>query len=183
MRTYYLKVLGLGENATLSDIKKAYRTLARKYHPDVSSLPNAKEKFIAITEAYNYLSSPQKTPPKKKQTWQQPAAKPKTSKAKSEVEERREKMRAFLRKKHEMERAEIEALRKMTLREFMKSAYFRNTRKDLINLIISGPGFGVLSVIAWVAYLFFSHEAHTLGVFICLIPFAFSFYALFSRPK
>ena len=59
MRNYYHD-LGLSEGASLSDIKRAYRNLAKKYHPDINSAPLAREKFIAITEAYECLTDPGK---------------------------------------------------------------------------------------------------------------------------
>lgn len=59
-RDYY-DILGVGRDATPEQIKKAYRTLARKYHPDVN--PNdkeAEEKFKEVKEAYDVLSDPDK---------------------------------------------------------------------------------------------------------------------------
>jgi len=50
--------LGLGRGASESDIKKAYRNAARKWHPDVNQEPGAKEKFQEINEAYSVLSDP-----------------------------------------------------------------------------------------------------------------------------
>lgn len=59
-RDYY-EVLGVDKNATESDIKKAYRKLARQYHPDVNpGNKEAEEKFKEITEAYEVLSDPEK---------------------------------------------------------------------------------------------------------------------------
>ncbi|MEA5038023.1 Chaperone protein DnaJ [bioreactor metagenome] len=52
----YYDVLGLPRNATETDIKKAYRNLAKKYHPDVCKDPGAEEKFKSINEAYDILS-------------------------------------------------------------------------------------------------------------------------------
>ncbi|MGQ9618089.1 MAG: molecular chaperone DnaJ [Candidatus Aminicenantia bacterium] len=60
MKDYY-KILGVDRKATLNDIKKAYRKLARKYHPDLN--PGDKEaesKFKDIQEAYEVLSDPKK---------------------------------------------------------------------------------------------------------------------------
>ncbi|MGY4690362.1 molecular chaperone DnaJ [Salibacterium sp. K-3] len=58
-RDYY-EVLGLDQDASVDDIKKAYRKLARKYHPDVNSEEGAEEKFKEVKEAYDTLSDPQK---------------------------------------------------------------------------------------------------------------------------
>ena len=52
-RDYY-EVLGIGKNADAKEIKKAYRKLAKKYHPDMNpGDKNAEQKFKEITEAYN----------------------------------------------------------------------------------------------------------------------------------
>lgn len=59
-RDYY-EVLGLSKGADESAIKKAYRKLAKKYHPDTNSEDaQAEQKFKAITEAYSILSDPEK---------------------------------------------------------------------------------------------------------------------------
>jgi len=57
----YYKTLGVDKNATAGDIKKAYRKLAMKYHPDhTKGDKSAEEKFKQITEAYAVLSDPEK---------------------------------------------------------------------------------------------------------------------------
>lgn len=56
----YYKILEVEKNATLDDIKKAYRKLALKYHPDKNSSPEAEKKFKEINEAYETLSNPEK---------------------------------------------------------------------------------------------------------------------------
>ena len=56
----YYEVLGVDKNAAESDIKSAFRKLAKKYHPDVSKEENAAEKFKEAQEAYAVLSDPQK---------------------------------------------------------------------------------------------------------------------------
>lgn len=58
-RDYY-EVLGLDKGATKDEIKKAYRKLARKYHPDVNKEPDAEEKFKEVKEAYEVLRDDQK---------------------------------------------------------------------------------------------------------------------------
>lgn len=59
-RDYY-EVLGIGRNADEKEIKKAYRKLAKKYHPDTNSGDaKAEERFKEITEAYTILSDPEK---------------------------------------------------------------------------------------------------------------------------
>ncbi|XXF70693.1 molecular chaperone DnaJ [Thermoanaerobacterium thermosaccharolyticum] len=57
----YYAILGLDRNASDDDIKKAYRTLAKKYHPDLNpGNKEAEQKFKEINEAYQILSDPQK---------------------------------------------------------------------------------------------------------------------------
>lgn len=56
----YYEIMGVPRGASEADIKKAYRKLARKYHPDVSKEKNAEERFKEIGEAYAVLSDSQK---------------------------------------------------------------------------------------------------------------------------
>jgi len=56
----YYQILGVERNASAEQIKKAYRKLAHKYHPDVSKEADAKERFQEIGEAYETLKSPEK---------------------------------------------------------------------------------------------------------------------------
>jgi len=53
-------ILGVSENATQDEIKKAYRKLARKYHPDICKKPECEEKFKEINTAYEILGDPEK---------------------------------------------------------------------------------------------------------------------------
>lgn len=56
----YYKILGVSRGANQDDIKRAYRKLARKYHPDVSKEKQAEEQFKGIGEAYEVLKDPKK---------------------------------------------------------------------------------------------------------------------------
>lgn len=56
-RDFY-DVLGVARNATQEEIQRAYRKLARTYHPDVNKDPSAEERFKRISEAYDVLSDP-----------------------------------------------------------------------------------------------------------------------------
>lgn len=58
-RDYY-EVLGVSKNATDEEIKRSFRKLAKKYHPDVNKEPGADAKFKEIGEAYSVLSDPKK---------------------------------------------------------------------------------------------------------------------------
>jgi len=56
----YYKILGVSRDAPKDEIKKAYRKMARKYHPDVSKIANAEEKFKEVGEAYEVLKDSEK---------------------------------------------------------------------------------------------------------------------------
>lgn len=56
----YYKIMGVDRTATQDDIKRAYRKLARKYHPDVSKEADAQSKFQEMQEAYEVLKDPEK---------------------------------------------------------------------------------------------------------------------------
>ncbi len=58
-RDYY-EILGIKRGAGQDEVQRAYRKLARKYHPDVNKASNAEEKFKEINEAYEVLKNPEK---------------------------------------------------------------------------------------------------------------------------
>ena len=56
----YYETLGVGRDASQDEIKRAYRRLARRFHPDVSEEADAEERFKEIGEAYEVLKDPEK---------------------------------------------------------------------------------------------------------------------------
>lgn len=56
----YYEIMGVARDATQDEIKRSYRKLARKYHPDVSDDPKAEERFKEVGEAYEVLKDPEK---------------------------------------------------------------------------------------------------------------------------
>ena len=56
----YYRILDVDEDATAAEIKKAFRRLARKFHPDVSVIKDAEERFKEVAEAYEILKDPDK---------------------------------------------------------------------------------------------------------------------------
>jgi len=56
----YYQIMGIDEDASIDSIKKAYRRLARKYHPDVSKDEDAEEKFKQLSAAYDVLKNKEK---------------------------------------------------------------------------------------------------------------------------
>ena len=55
----YYEILGVSRSADKEEIKRAYRRLARKYHPDVNKTDGAEERFKEINRAYEVLSEPE----------------------------------------------------------------------------------------------------------------------------
>jgi hypothetical protein len=69
--TDYYEIFDLPSTSTIEEIKKAYRKKARLYHPDINPAPDAKEHFIIITEAYEFLIANHEKIKTDDQTYQQ----------------------------------------------------------------------------------------------------------------
>lgn len=99
---HYYRLLELNPGAPDIEIKKAYRRLARKYHPDVSSEPNARERFIEITNAYEYLLE---------RRYETPVQAAYTAPTPDRETLRRERARQYARMRHEQRLNEMKAFR------------------------------------------------------------------------
>jgi len=106
----YLKVLGLSSQATDRDIKKAYWSLSKKYHPDINKSSDAKEKFLEINEAYHYLVES----PIKEKEW---------IIGDNLEEERRNKARAYAWRKYQAEQKRQIQLMEKLLRYYTYSSF------------------------------------------------------------
>ena len=105
MKEHHLSVLGLGDHATEDGIKAAYRKLSKKYHPDINPSPNAKEQFIKIKNAYEYLSNPPLEPAPEFVAYEAP-------------DEREQWRQEYIRKSREKKQQEMRAQQAM-LKKFM----------------------------------------------------------------
>ena len=56
----YYALLGISSNATQEEIRLAFRQMARTYHPDINSAPDAEARFREVNEAYEILADPEK---------------------------------------------------------------------------------------------------------------------------
>ncbi|MFZ6051821.1 J domain-containing protein [Halocola ammonii] len=112
----YFEILGVGKNATLAEIKKAFRKKAKQLHPDVNDAPDAKEQFILLNEAYDYFQNLKagKAYSSKKHTYRRPRSRAKTYEDWKNKERERTRERA-----REHARMEYEA--------FLKTDYYKTT--------------------------------------------------------
>lgn len=109
MRKYY-QILGLEPGASQEEIKRAYRKMAMKYHPDVNPSPNARQRFTEILEAYEYLTGVRKARKKvfteaEKERFYDLMRKAAEEKAKAQY---RERVRQFRKQREEQQNKEYQ---------------------------------------------------------------------------
>ncbi|HKK41692.1 MAG TPA: DnaJ domain-containing protein [Bacteroidales bacterium] len=105
----YYKILELPPDPSVEDIKKAYRRLARLYHPDINHSPDAKDRFILITEAYDFLLSSHE-------------------KIKSENDSFDKVMEDWRKYRRDMTRRRASAYARSSYKNFRKSDIYRTTK-------------------------------------------------------
>ena len=88
----YYTVLGLPPNASFADVKKKYKVLAKKYHPDLNPDPQAHEMFLKIAEAYEMLLNPPKYKQKSSQKSNSHASDPIDDWAQKKAREKAERL-------------------------------------------------------------------------------------------
>ena len=105
----YYEILDLQADASVEEIKKAYRKKARLYHPDVNNAGNAKDLFIVATEAYEFLIAYQE-------------------KIRTDEKEFRQAMEDWKLYRQERTRAKARAYARTSYNSFRNSKFYRSTR-------------------------------------------------------
>ena len=160
MKKYY-QILGLPLGASKAAIKKTYRKLAFQFHPDKNPSPEAHEKFLAITEAYEMLIGERK---------------PKRAKYTTPTYEDRKK--AAKSRARKQARMRFEAFKRNNL-AFRKSWYFYPAK---------GLAYGVYGIMIGTGLFFFSVPVYLLlngryGEALIFIPLIFAGVGLFPAAK
>ncbi len=110
IETYY-KILGVSSNATVEEIKRAYRQKAKELHPDKNKSPDAHEQFILLTEAYECLTD--------------------IKSGKSRVQQPTKSYYDWQRESQERARQQAREYAEMEFEEFKKSDYYKNSQASI----------------------------------------------------
>jgi len=156
----YHGTLGLKAGASKAEIKSAYRKLAKQYHPDVSSESNAEEKFIDITEAYEWLTEGPKIFGSVNKYAEEELFR-------DEVEIRRERAREYARMRFETFKQNNDA--------FKRSWYYEPVKYGTYFIICFGYIFALAMFLAPVLAWFITKDG--LAVFFMFFVFLFSSHA------
>ena len=135
----YYKVLGVRQGASDDEIRKAYRRKAMEYHPDRNHSEEAQDKFIGITEAYEYLTS-------------HPHGRNITQ------EEVRKNYEAWVRYRQAEARKRAEEYAKTTYRNFTKSPLYRSTAVIDGTMVFLGLGLAVTVIFMTVFGYLYRHR-------------------------
>jgi len=120
MKNYY-HTLGLNDSAGEDDIRRAYRNLAKQFHPDINSDPSAHDRFLEIHEAYEYLIDPSRRTRTTSGSRSAPLSK-------EELARREHIYKEWLRHQQEAARQRAEGYAKQTFSEFRESKWYRIAR-------------------------------------------------------
>lgn len=99
-RAYYASILGVSPNAGEAEVKAAFRRMVKKFHPDINPEPFARERFLELKKAYDYLLNPE--PYISSSTI--PPAQKREEEEKKKREQRMKRAREIRKKKEEAER-------------------------------------------------------------------------------
>lgn len=105
----YYNILGIASSSSVEEIKTAYRKKARLYHPDINHDPDAKDKFISATEAYEFLLANH-------------------DKAKSDDEAYRQAMEDWRKYRQDRSRQRATAYARASYQSFRKTKFYKTTR-------------------------------------------------------
>ena len=150
----HYRTLGIARTADATTVRNAYRTLAKRFHPDVSTEPDAKARFIAIAEAYQVLSDP-KTRARYDRTLQRAAARKAQEQQRARTtsvrDERPRYNKSYSRSRHKA-REQAEAQSRMGYAEFDRYA-FASVAGYVAPKILGCVGIGVVAVMVTAALL------------------------------
>ncbi|GEM_PF-177953 len=134
----YYEVLGLQPGATLDEVKRAYRRMAKRYHPDVSKAPDAEERFIEVNEAYEFLYRLLTTPEDVRAAQRQR----RQAYARARARTAEELFRQWLEEERRKARARAAEAARQRYREFMRSPIYRTSQivSAAYDYIILGVG-------------------------------------------
>lgn len=166
----HYRTLGLTHTADANAIRTAYRTLAKRYHPDVSKLRDAHARFLAIAEAYQVLSDPA-TRARYDRTLQRAAARqagaqgPATARSAGTTRPRYD--RAYSKQRHQA-RARAEAHSRMPYEEFNTHAF--DTAMGYMGPKMLGcAGIGVVAIAVLVLLMLLAGDNPWLGIPVVLL--------------
>lgn len=169
----YYKILGVQKNASLEDIKKAYRAKAKILHPDKNKSPDAHENFILLNEAYEYLQN-LKTRKFYDQAKKAYTTQPKTKRPSENWKDT----------EREKARARAQQYAKMQYEEFIKTDFYKSVVS--LDTIASHLGFfialTVVVVVPIVATILYGVAGLAAGLLINFIALPITVSAIRSSP-